>query len=127
MIGRISTAGVITQFPVGPQQPAAITTGPDGALWFIHGNMIGRITTAGVETDYTVSAGIVGLVGLTAGPDGAIWFTEGQTGMIGRLALGPSNAFFTGQQSVGSNLYYLQFPDNTPFGYYGFLQGSASS
>ncbi len=126
-IGRITTAGVITQFPVGPQQPTAITSGPDGALWFLHGNSIGRITTAGVETDYPVPTGGPGLEGIAAGPDGAIWFSEGQGEKIGRLALVQTDAFFTGQQSLSGTIDYLQFQDGIPFGYYGFLQGSASS
>jgi streptogramin lyase len=35
-VGRITTAGVITEYPVvANSQPYAITTGPDGALWFV--------------------------------------------------------------------------------------------
>src|SRR5215469_1923412 len=54
-IGRITTAGAISEFslppaPSGPvvTRPSDITAGPDGALWFIWGpgaNKIGRITT----------------------------------------------------------------------------------
>src|ERR1700743_2564700 len=35
-IGRITTTGAITEFPVPTSGggPAGITTGPDGALWF---------------------------------------------------------------------------------------------
>jgi virginiamycin B lyase len=49
-IGRITTAGVATEFTAGITRPAApfgITLGPDGNLWFteITGNRIGRITT----------------------------------------------------------------------------------
>ena len=55
-IGRITTAGMVTNFTgtalVGP---ATITAGPDGVRWFTNrrGNSIGRITTAGVVTSYT--------------------------------------------------------------------------
>jgi virginiamycin B lyase len=45
-IGRITTAGIITdEFP-GASSPKGIVAGPDGALWFTEevGN-IGRITT----------------------------------------------------------------------------------
>lgn len=54
-IGRITTAGVITEYPLSPAyDPCCITTGPDGALWFIdHDNStpnIGRITTSGAIT-----------------------------------------------------------------------------
>ena len=47
---------VVTNY-TGPgiDQPAGITVGPDGALWFgAATNSIGRITTAGVVTNYTV-------------------------------------------------------------------------
>src|SRR6266508_1365537 len=38
-IGRITTAGLITEFPV-PDPPIAIAAGPDGNLWFV-GNFDG--------------------------------------------------------------------------------------
>ncbi len=50
-IGRITTAGVITEFtiptiPPYGSLPTAIAAGPDGALWFTESsaNKIGRIT-----------------------------------------------------------------------------------
>ena len=57
-IGRISTAGVITEYPVpSGKSPAGITAEPDGALWFAEyrGYKIGRITTAGEITEYPVA------------------------------------------------------------------------
>ena len=34
-IGRITTAGVVTNYTgTGIDEPTSITTGPDGALWF---------------------------------------------------------------------------------------------
>ncbi len=71
-IGRITTAGVVTNY-TGPgiAGPTGITAGPDGALWFTNrgNNSIGRITTAGVVTNYT-GTGIDTPYGITAGPDG---------------------------------------------------------
>lgn len=32
--------------------------------------------------------------------------------------------FFTGEESLGSGVYYLQFPDSNPFGYYNFQSSS---
>ena len=87
-IGRITPAGVITQFAAAPlSSPQGITAGPDGALWFIgaYDNMVGRITTAGVVTAYLVPNSNSGLVDITAGPDGALWFTEYGGGDIGRI------------------------------------------
>ena len=33
----------------------------------------------------------------------------------------PHPAFFSGEVSVGNGIYYLQFPNGTPFGYYAYL------
>ena len=55
-IGRITTAGVVTNYTgTGIDAPRSITTGPDGALWFTnwYNSSIGRITTAGVVSNYT--------------------------------------------------------------------------
>src|ERR1039457_6703155 len=59
MIGRITTAGVITQFaiPTANSAPYGITLGPDGNLWFTESvGKIGRITTAGTITEFTIPA-----------------------------------------------------------------------
>src|SRR5262249_52870363 len=62
-IGRITPAGVITEFSAGLTpgfQPRGITAGPDGNLWFTEqfglSGRVGRITPAGVITEF--SAGI---------------------------------------------------------------------
>ena len=54
-----------------------ITSGPDGALWFVEavGGRIGRVTTAGVFTMYSVP-GASQLSDIVAGPDGNLWFTD---------------------------------------------------
>ena len=80
-----SGAGKITYFP-GIDEPAGITAGPDGALWFTNGdnNSIGRISTTGVVTNYT-GTGIDSPDGITAGPDGALWFTNYANNSIGRI------------------------------------------
>ena len=90
-IGRITTAGFITEYSTGltpGSQPQEITAGPDGALWFteVFGNRIGRITTAGVITEY--SAGLTPAstpYGIAVGPDSALWFTEFNGNRIGRI------------------------------------------
>src|ERR1022692_4944019 len=51
-IGRITTTGTVTTYPVGhpiltPWGSGQITAGPDGALWFTAEDAIGRITTGG--------------------------------------------------------------------------------
>jgi len=112
-IGRITTAGVVTELavpavppPAGsspgtastPVTPTAIAAGPDGALWFtgVPGE-VGRISTMGVVTEFAVpeipppagskpgAAGMPAtLNAITAGPDGALWFT-GIPGEVGRI------------------------------------------
>jgi virginiamycin B lyase len=91
-IGRITTQGSITEFPIRRDGILhAITTGPDGALWFTEftSKKIGRIpTTATADNlqlmEFTVP-GSPGPLGITTGPDGALWFTEGVGGRIGRI------------------------------------------
>jgi uncharacterized protein (TIGR03437 family) len=90
-IGRITTAGVITEYPIPTPTPGSgpvwITSGPDGALWFTetNANQIGRITTAGVITEFPIPVGGSFATGITRGPDGALWFTETDANKIGRI------------------------------------------
>ena len=97
-IGRISTAGVVTNY-TGPgiDDPEGITAGPDGALWFTNAgnNSIGRISTAGVVTNYT-GTGIDDPEGITAGPDGALWFTNDGNNSIGRISTAGVVTNYTG-------------------------------
>jgi virginiamycin B lyase len=100
-IGRITTAGAITQFPVPTQAAlvADIAVGADGALWFTEalGNKIGRITTSGAITEFLVPSSAAFPAGIVSGPDGALWFTEaacnqtgcpqGASAKIGRITL----------------------------------------
>ncbi len=102
-IGRITTAGVVTEFPVPagtgstPVTPTAIAAGPDGALWFTVPGEVGRISATGVVTEFPIpeipppagsppgTAGTqASLTAITAGPDGALWFT-GVPGEVGRI------------------------------------------
>jgi virginiamycin B lyase len=103
-IGRITTAGVVTEFsipvPAGVSVYTNIAAGPDGALWFglakETGNRrppfasrgIGRMTTTGEFSEFLLPQGdsISGIPnGITAGPDGALWFTEELANKIGRM------------------------------------------
>jgi virginiamycin B lyase len=97
-IGRITPAGVITEFSRGISQAfdghgpglRGITAGPDGNLWFTEGSIkrIGRITPEGVVTEFPVApapchSGCPELI--IAGPDGNLWFTEELEAVIGRI------------------------------------------
>src|SRR4051812_41695924 len=66
---------------VAPQNPAGITTGPDGNLWFTEANPLGgaidRIPPSGAIQRFTTGLSAFAIpTGITAGPDGALWFTE---------------------------------------------------
>ncbi len=103
-IGRITTAGVVTNYTgAGIYNPYAITTGPDGALWFtntasteslgVGRGFISRITTAGVVTSYT-NPEIYDPQGITTGPDGALWFTNPGGNSIGRVTTAGAFTFY---------------------------------
>ncbi|HLJ45199.1 MAG TPA: BACON domain-containing carbohydrate-binding protein [Bryobacteraceae bacterium] len=92
-IGRITTSGAITEYPVPGDPnggPLGITSGPDGALWFTYSTYVGRMTTSGTVTQFAVpSAGVPSPTlgrpaelseGIVTGPDGALWF-----GILGPL------------------------------------------
>src|SRR5262249_7794479 len=101
-VGRITTAGVITEFPLSFSGAAAdIVAGPDGALWFAEfdANKIGRITTAGAITEFFIPTAKSGPLGIPAGPDGSLWFTEEYANQIGRVK--PPGA------TPGANFYTL--------------------
>ena len=91
-IGAITTAGVVTEYPLpSGAEPEGITLGPDGALWFTEygGNRIGRITTTGKLTQEPVLPGAGSEPeNIVTGPDGALWFTEFGGGRIGRITTG---------------------------------------
>lgn len=87
-VGRITTAGSITEFPVSAAAHE-IVPGPDGALWLRATTAILRLTTTGVETVFPLPWQIGG--GIAVGPDSRLWFTSydaaaGGPGMV-RMAL----------------------------------------
>ncbi len=104
-IGRITTSGAITEYPLpactngcnlfapGGPSPVGIAAGPDGALWFAESgaNAIGRITTSGAITIYTLpnphAPNYFNNIpeSITAGADGAMWFSEAGSNNIGRI------------------------------------------
>jgi streptogramin lyase len=87
-IGRITPAGVVTEFSAGGGCTYSITAGPDGNLWFTERDRIGRITPAGAVTEFSAGISVGARPGsITAGPDGNLWFTESldPRGRIGRI------------------------------------------
>src|SRR6266545_890743 len=88
-IGRITTAGVISEFtvPTTSSGPFGIAAGPDGELWFTEGfgNKVGRITTSGTFAEFTIPTATSAPARIAAGPDGALWFAELGGDKIGRI------------------------------------------
>jgi streptogramin lyase len=88
-IGKITPAGVITEFPLASNGGlAGITRGPDGNLWFTdYGDaQIGTITPAGVITEYAVPTAGSTPFGIVTGADGNLWFAESAGNKIGKIA-----------------------------------------
>lgn len=91
-IGRITTDGVVTEYPV-PTEDAIDPTqgfvglGPDGAIWFNEdlANKVGRITPAGAITEFALPEGTGGIRQMVAGPDGNLWVTASFVNKIFKL------------------------------------------
>jgi uncharacterized protein (TIGR03437 family) len=107
-IGRITTAGSITEFPApNAGLLAGIASGPDGNIWFVEQapGKIGKITTAGTVTEFTIPTVNSFATGISAGPDGNLWFTETGANKMARVT---TNGNFTE--------YPLPNPSSAPAG-----------
>src|SRR5271165_1196985 len=89
-IGRITSAGVVTEFPIsGAQGLTGITSGPDGNLWFTDefAGTIGHISTSGTGlATFPLPVGSHPQ-GIAAGPDGNLWFVD-QIQTVGGFKIG---------------------------------------
>ena len=135
-IGRITPKGVITDFPIPnvtypdgttwPVNPAEITAGPDGNLWFTSDqSLIGQITTSGDVTEYvplnSSSFGCcIAPAGISAEPDGNIWFADYGPSKVGYLSLGgnptptpTSTPCPSGSAMQGGNFFTPTYPSCT--------------
>ncbi|HEY4387592.1 MAG TPA: hypothetical protein VGN34_24310, partial [Ktedonobacteraceae bacterium] len=89
-IGRITTAGNITQFRENITSTCSngnITGGPDNTLWFTAGGSVNSITTNGRLTRIF---GLIGTPGcgqgyVTKTPQGFMWVTDLSGNQIGRV------------------------------------------
>jgi streptogramin lyase len=95
-IGRITTDGVVTLFPIPTAAAGAsdITLGPDGNFWFTETTVgqIARVTPAGSFLEALLPVATSKPVGITTGRDGNIWFAESANNVVARLAVN-FNAF----------------------------------
>jgi streptogramin lyase len=75
-IWRITPAGTVQEFTdPAISYPAAVTSTPDGTVWFTTTVSVGRVTPAGVVTMFPVP-GARQLAGITVGPDGNLWVVD---------------------------------------------------
>jgi streptogramin lyase len=89
-IGKITPAGLITEFPTAPNlDPYGITAGSDGNLWArgYDSNTIVRITPDGKMTTFPIPTAGSGPMFITSGLDGNLWFSEFEGYKIGRITL----------------------------------------
>lgn len=84
-IGRITTKGSVTFYPLSISNANSLIAGPDGALWYLSAtcgsicvSYLGRTTTNGRSTSFYLDAtlGSVYAAGLGSGSDGALWLTS---------------------------------------------------
>ena len=107
-------AGVSVMF-TAPTTGASATFPNRVASFTVSTNLNGIATAAtltanSIAGSYTVTA--------TASSVPVVHFGLTNTGASAHTA------FFTGEDSLGSGVYYLQFPDSNPFGYYNFPSGT---
>src|SRR5258706_11690758 len=100
-IARITTSGVVTEFPIGGNpsdqlQPTEIVAAPDGNLWFNQthpsapGGEVGRMSPDGAFTLFRFPKGSRPL-GMAGGPDRNVWGTHPGGNTITRMS--PNGAF----------------------------------
>src|ERR1700694_2038562 len=84
-----SFVGTITPYRLPSDGDAtAITSGPDGNLWFVDTFPpgIARSTPAGAVTgEFVTPHAADGAWGIATGPDGNLWFTEQDDKNVGRI------------------------------------------
>jgi streptogramin lyase len=79
-VGRITPAGVVTEFPItAPRQPFGITAGPDGRIWMaLQGGIAGvariNVNGTGYKEFPDPNNGFPNRI--VAGKDGNLWFTD---------------------------------------------------
>ena len=86
-IGKITTAGTVTEYQLSGAAPGGIVAGPDGNVWYTDytSNRIGKINTSGGGiTEYALPESSAPH-GITSGPDGNLWFTDAGTSKIGKI------------------------------------------
>lgn len=115
-IGRITTAGAVTEFPLGSGErlgAGTLAAGPDGRLWFVaEARTIWRISTTGRISRLELPS--LTPRDIAVGPEGSVWYTSDaeppclpgdavcgdggyyQSGVIGRIDPAPLSTDIAG-------------------------------
>jgi virginiamycin B lyase len=78
-------AGSEHPVPAGGADPASVTEGPDGAVWFTAGSAVGRVALNGEAKVFPATDGQPS-AGIATGADGALWYTELGRDRIARIS-----------------------------------------
>ena len=89
-IGKITPAGVLTEFTSGlvpGAMPETLTAGADGNLWFTDKAKaaIGRVTPSGTITEFPTNTTGSMPTETTLGADGNVWFSDPGVPAVGRV------------------------------------------
>jgi virginiamycin B lyase len=84
MIGKITTSGQITEYPIGTGKvPYDIVAGRDGNLWFTENinDKVGAVDTGGTLVHEYYAPGVDARpTGITVSSKGEIWWVDGGAG-----------------------------------------------
>lgn len=103
-IGRITTGGSISEFPVPGWNPVALCAGPDGAIWFTASNsktLSGAIMRRNDDGTFTSYPSVAAQM-LVAGPDGNLWAAGGSS--LSRITTAGVTTTQTLRDSGGSTI-----------------------
>ncbi|MFN8185364.1 MAG: fibronectin type III domain-containing protein [Candidatus Nanopelagicales bacterium] len=119
-VGRITPAGVITEFPVtAGADPLGITLGSDNHLWFTEASLdqIGRMSQTGVLTnEYSAGMATDDPVAIATGQDGNMWFVYLHGHKIGRITpTGTINEFSNGLTPLAGPRRITAGPDGSMY------------
>ena len=97
-VGRLDQTGsgfLSFALPASPEPSGAITSGPDGHLWFglVRSNgpiphSVARLGLSGQLTEMPLAnPSSSGVLDIVTGPDGAMWFTDEQANAVNRITM----------------------------------------
>jgi streptogramin lyase len=99
LIGRLTTAGVYTEFALDhPSNTACVAAGGDGKVWIAEQGYLSEVSSSGVMKDHP--APTISGVGCIAAKGKLMWFTTASG--VGHMSPGGVYATFTAPSGTGS-------------------------